>query len=520
MSIYSLTSLKQLRSIILGKQSKLVKQFYSTVSITNSYQYPPAHTTKFTTNQQVKQYQSNHINTNQATHKLTSDDHPSINTTTDTTATTQLLCQPSEFTSIKTGLLPATLIDIQNTFGTIHEIQQADQLCQSGDYVNAVILLKRAVEISVGLRDSLVAVYSHMLLARCYYLSNDLESEKYERNEIMKLLDQLIKEQRNKFDSNMHRKINSINDSNNKTYNLLNDTTMFKQSISSYSINLIRLHEYQSCIELLNTWSRRAEEYNAHDARIRAKAILGIIHMMQHNTAQAERCFEDMYRIAHDNMLNETTLVEGDSYVLLGLLYKYVEKNENKAKSMWQRAVKAYQSYHNIHESLDAGGVQLPVVYPLLYINTVDSVKQALDISERYLGITHWLTIDCLRALAGLYRTSDALTSEGLYRTCLNRVDSPAPYVQQAEYWYVLSDVLVDYADLLLVMKWNNQSRIAEANKLMERLHLLYQQHPHIQSTTRHVTFKQANDNDAAIFTLENNTQPFIPSWFYERFTA
>ena len=310
--------------------------------------------------------------------------------------------------------------------------------------------------------------------------------------------------------------MNNVN--TNTTFNLLNDSIMFKQSICSYAINLLRLHEYQQCIDLINTWSMRAEEYNAYDARIRAKAILGMIYTMQHNAIQAERMYEDMYTIAHENMLSDKTLVEADSYVLLGLLYKYVHKNETKANKYWTKAVKLYESYPTLVVPLDAGGVQLPIVYSLLYLNTEDTVKYALDISEKYLGVTHWLSIDCIRVLAGLYRNTDPLTAEGLYRTALNRIDNPAPYVQQAEYWYVLSDVIVDYCDLLQHMKWNNKPRTAEANKLMERLYTLQKQHPHIKPTVRHVNQPALNSEES--FELQVNTEPFIPSWFYERFTA
>jgi len=79
---------------------------------------------------------------------------------------------------------------------------------------------------------------------------------------------------------------------------------------------------------------------------------------------------------------------------------------------------------------------------------------------------------DILRLLAVEchYREGDAISAEGLYRSCLRYLDKPTADYRSRQ---VLIRVIFDYSALLSDVSWNNRSRASEGEALKQRVNTI-----------------------------------------------
>mmetsp|Transcript_23545 Transcript_23545/g.33235 ORF Transcript_23545/g.33235 Transcript_23545/m.33235 type:complete len:480 (-) Transcript_23545:188-1627(-) len=100
----------------------------------------------------------------------------------------------------------------------------------------------------------------------------------------------------------------------------------------------------------------------------------------------------------------------------------------------------------------------------LLASGSLERAKEGLNILEKTAGSNHPLVSDALRVVAGLFHEQgEALSSEGLFRSAVAKLQRPAPFAVTAFTEAALADTLADYAYLLCHLEWNGKLRTNEA---------------------------------------------------------
>jgi hypothetical protein len=363
--------------------------------------------------------------------------------------------------------LPTGLVSTEKTLSSLPEVEQADVFVKQGKFTAAQEALERSLSICTYIPDPLVSIAVRIRMAKTCFFSGNQAREEQER-------------------ASVYKDLLALGDKA--------DADLCAESTIAYIVCLLRGGKTDLALSVTNDRLGHTECRKA--AFLLQAAYCGLLNKDAEAVTKinAALLLEDI----HPSLSGDVLLVQGD-------WHRYISQDAEAATASYQAALEHFEGQDVIGE-----------VSALLKLGNWESVQQALSVAEAEWGQGHPLVADCLRVLAGLAQErGEAVTSEGLFRGCLTKLDAlesvsdpvtPPTQFSQA----LLMHARADYARLLCHVEWNGGVRCREAALLLDKNMKFGVKFSHVSESA----LTEAKEGNAGPLVADLEMRPPVVDWW------
>jgi len=343
------------------------------------------------------------------------------------------------------------------------EVKAAPEQLRLGHFQEAESLLSRALDIVAHLPDPLYALSIQTKLAHVLQCSGDFHKEQSERQKIWS-------------------RVNEMSSRSSSTTNSL----FLAKSGSALVVSQIRSGDLKGAQTLCQNLMEQFGRADNYEGLVRAHTLSAIVSQLQavehalvasssSSSSPSSSLSLDMDVNENEKLLStaqglakqhlpEGHVAVGDLYLHLGSLAAQVQKDQDKAKSLFQQALDYYEKYSS---TLASSHVPSPVITALQKIGGTENLSRAVKLAESNHPV--WVLSESLRHLGNqCAQQHDILNAEGLFGGASAKLRAADMDGEQfIPRILTLSNLCVDQAHLLCQLEWNSRSRAPEALRLL-----------------------------------------------------